>query len=114
MEGDADEQLTDAWLACRLGRAISHDEHLRISFVLLQRFGREEGARRIGDGTRRNCAALGASDRYDDKLTQRWTDALADAIEGGEDSDAEAFLSAHPRFRDSGLFGPPAWRSTPA
>ena len=38
-----DERLADAWLGCALGRGISHEEHVRIAFVLLRRHGREQG-----------------------------------------------------------------------
>lgn len=108
--GTEDERLTEAWLGCELGRAISHEEHLRISFVLLRRHGRVGGSRRIAEGTLQNCEELDAAGRYDDELTQRWTAALADALEESDAQDAQEFLLRHPHFRQSDLYGPPAWK----
>ncbi len=108
-----DEQLTDAWEECALGRAISHEEHLRISFVLLRRHGSEEGVRRIVVATRRNCEALGAAERYDEALTRRWAEALAQALESSNAASADELLAEHPDFRRSDLFGRPAWRTEP-
>ncbi|HUJ91301.1 MAG TPA: hypothetical protein VLW05_01275 [Gaiellaceae bacterium] len=106
-----DVALADAWCACALGRSISHEEHLRISFVLLQRHGRDEGRRAIIEQTRANCDALGVLDRYDDALTRRWADALADAVERSPARDADAFLLEHPELRRGDLLGLPAWKA---
>jgi hypothetical protein len=82
-------------LACTLGRAIGHEEHVRIAAVLLRRHARDEGARMVADGTRRNCDALGSPERYDAELTRRWWDEL---------------LRERPELLRSDLFGPPSWR----
>jgi hypothetical protein len=108
-----DEQLADEWLGCALGRSISHEEHLRISFVLLRRHGRVEGGRVIARATRDNCVALDAAERYDAELTERWTAGLADALEENNAADTEEFLGAHPEFRRSDLYGRPAWQDEP-
>ena len=109
-----DERLADAWSACELGRSITHEEHVRIAFVLLSRHGRAEGVRRIDEGTRRNSAALGAEDKYDPALTQRWSEALADAVEETGARDADELIRAHPELLRSDLFGPPAWKASSA
>jgi hypothetical protein len=83
-----DEQLAESWLACSLGRALSHEEHLRISFVVLRRHGRLEGRRRIAEATRANCIALDAGNRFDSELTDRWTTGLAAALETSGARDA--------------------------
>jgi hypothetical protein len=79
--------------------------------VLLRRQGREEGARRIAEGTRRNCEALGSPERYDDALTRRWWDVIADAVQESGAADPDELLRAHPELRRSVLFGPPSWKS---
>jgi len=106
-----DDVLTDAWTTCALGRSISHEEHLRIAFVLLRRHGSDEGRRLIVERTEANCVALGAADRFDDALTRRWADALADAVASSNAGDADEFLVEHPDFRRGDLFGLPAWRN---
>ena len=105
-----DDELADAWCACALGRSISHEEHLRISFVLLRRLGPDEGRRLVVERTHANCVALDAADRYDDALTRRWADALADAVRSSDAGDADDFLAEHPEFRRGDLFGLPAWK----
>ncbi|MEX0673140.1 MAG: hypothetical protein WD067_00100 [Gaiellaceae bacterium] len=79
--------------------------------MLLRRHGREEGARRIAEGTRRNCEALGSPERYDDALTAHWWDGIAAAVEESGAADAEELLRVHPELLRSDLFGPPSWKS---
>jgi hypothetical protein len=102
------DELTDAWEACALGRGITHEEHLRIAWTLLRRHGRDEGERRIVDGTRRNCVDLGLLERFDEALSERWAHALGDAV-GDGDGTFEGFLDAHPQLTRSDLLGKPAW-----
>lgn len=107
-----DEELAEAWESCRLGRAVSHAEHVRISWVLLSRHGTLDGGSRIADGTFRNCVAMDASDRFDSDLTARWTESIASAVESSEAATADKFLKEHPEFLNSRLFGLPAWMQT--
>jgi hypothetical protein len=106
-----DEQLADRWERGALGRSITHEEHLRIAFVLLRRHGREDGTRRIDESTRSNSEALGAAEKYDGELTRRWSEALADALEGTGARDADELIRVRPEFLQSDLFGPPAWKA---
>jgi hypothetical protein len=103
-----DEELADAWLAGALARSITHEEHVRIAFVLVRRFGRDDAVGLVDEGTRLNSAALGVPERYDGELTRRWTTAIADALE--DDPDADAFLRRRPEFLRGDLFGLPAWK----
>ncbi|MGH3030815.1 MAG: hypothetical protein ACRDNE_08640 [Gaiellaceae bacterium] len=70
--------------------------------------GRDEGERRIVDGTRRNSTALGVPERFDEALSERWVRAVANAIADGPET-FEDFLDAHPDLARSGLLGKPAW-----
>ena len=81
-----------------------------IAWVLLRRHGAEEGGRRIVDGTRRNCEALGVAERFDEALTRRWAAAVAAAIAGDPSVEADAFLRANPELARSDLLGAPAWK----
>lgn len=107
-----DEELADAWEACRLGRGISHAEHLRIARVLLRRHGREGGGKRVLEGTRRNCEAMGGAERFDEGLTERWVSAIADAIDRADAASFEEFVRLHPELSRSDAFGLPAWKLT--
>jgi hypothetical protein len=102
------DELTDAWEAGALGRGITHEEHLRISWALVRRHGRDEGGKRIVDGTRENCLALGVPERFDEDLSERWVHAVADAVSDGRETFGE-FLDAYPDLARSDLFGKPAW-----
>lgn len=107
-----DDELTDAWEACQLARAVTHAEHVRVSWVLISRHGRDAGTSRIAEGTLRNCAAMDAVDRFDPDLTARWSEAIASAVESNDAPTAERFLERHPEFLNSRLFGVPAWMTT--
>jgi hypothetical protein len=98
-----DEELVDAWETCRLGRAVTHAEHVRISWVLLFRYGTLDGGSRIADGTLRNCVAMDSPDRFDPALTAQWTESIASAVESSDTASVDEFLEEHPEFLDSRL-----------
>jgi hypothetical protein len=102
-----DELLTDHWEACALGRPITHEEHVRIAWILLRRHGREEAMKRLVEGTRANCEALKVPERFDEGLTRRWGTYIADAIDADDAETIEALMRLLWR---SDLLGLPAWR----
>jgi hypothetical protein len=104
-----DERFAERWERGEAPSAgISHEEHLRIAWVLLRRHGREAGGRRVLDGTRRACEAAGVPERFDARLTRRWTDALADALEEPPvPGSLSELLARHPELRDGRRFGRP-------
>jgi hypothetical protein len=57
-----DDELTDLWGAV-LGRAVTHEQHLRITYTLIGRHGRDEARRRLLAGTLANCQAMDAAER---------------------------------------------------
>lgn len=107
-----DEELTDTWESCLLERAITHAEHLRISWVLITRHGEEIGRSKIADGTLRNCVALDAPDRFDSDLTARWSEAIASAMASSRATTADEFLAEHPDLLNSKLHGLRAWQTS--
>jgi hypothetical protein len=96
----SDDELTDAWEAGQvLPGGISHVEHVRIAWVLLQRHGSEEARARLLAGTERACRAHGVPEKFDAELTGRWADVIAGAAErDGLGASAGAFLAAHPEL----------------
>ena len=104
-----DDELTDAWESLRLGRAITHLEHVRLSWLLISRHGVTDGSSRIGAGTLANCVAMDARERFDPELTARWSEAIAEAMQSSTATTSDEFLEEHPEFLDSRLFGPPTW-----
>jgi riboflavin synthase len=104
--------LVAAWEAASLGRSVSHLEHVEIAWELVRRHGAQEAERRLVEGTRRNCDAAGAPDRFDEGLTRRWAGAVAAAQERTPAGDFAAFLAAHPELGRGDLLGRPAWHGT--
>jgi hypothetical protein len=92
-------------------RSISHEEHVRISRVLVMRHGRDEAIQRLIEGTRANCAAMGVPDRFDEALTVRWAERVADAVEDCAGESYAEFIRAHPELGRSSLLGLPAWKT---
>jgi hypothetical protein len=105
-----DDELTDAWEAV-LGRPITHDEHLRIAFTLIRRWGQEAG-RRLLIGTQANCEAMGAADRFDADLTARWAERIGACVEvdGERARSYDDFIARHPELRRGDLLGLPEWK----
>jgi hypothetical protein len=107
----SDEELAEQWELAALGRSVGHEEHVRIARALVRRYGRADATRRLVAGTLRNCAALGVPERFDEDLTRRWSERIADSVEAGDGPAFEDFVSLHPELLRSDLLGAPAWRS---
>ena len=103
--------MTDEWEAGALGRSISHEEHLRITRILIRRHGREEASRRLIEGTRRICEAMAVPERFDAVLTHRWSERIADAVHRSDEDTFESFIRLHPELLRSDLLGLPAWKA---
>lgn len=109
-----DEELASAWEAGDLGRAVGHLEHVRIAVVLLRRHGAAEAERRLVAGTLRNCRLAGAEERFDEDLTRRWAQLLADTHAAAPDRTTGELLDRHPELSRGDLLGAPAWKRAPA
>ena len=99
------------WERAALGRSIGHEEHVRIARVLVRRHGRADARERLVAGTRRNCEAMGAPERFDEDLTRRWCDRIAAAVETRDGATFDEFARFYPELLRSDLLGAPAWRS---
>lgn len=104
-----DERLTDQWDAGPLGRSVSHEERVRIARVLLRRHGRQEANRRLLQGVRANCEAMGVPERFDHDLTCRWSEQIAEAMDEGDAETFEGFIRLHPELLQGDLLGLPEW-----
>ena len=96
-----DDALTDAWeRGEQLPGGISHQQHVRIAWVLLRRHERAVAVRRLLAGTQQACAAHGVPEKFDRALTLRWIKAIADALDrDGHGRSADQYLEAHPELR---------------
>jgi hypothetical protein len=105
-----DEAFAEAWEACSLGRAVSHDEHVRIARTLVRQHGTAAAEQRLVEGARRNCEAMESPERFDEDLTRRWSRRIARDVETADAKTFEGFVALHPDLLRSDLLGPPAWK----
>ena len=103
-----DDELTDAWEAGHVfAGGISHVDHVRIGWVLHRRHGEDEARLRLVHGTRRACELHGCPEKFDAVVTERWSNAIAEAVgRDGFGPTAGAFVEAHPELLDGRRFGP--------
>jgi hypothetical protein len=101
-----DDALTDARIAGeRFPGGISHDQHLRIAWVLIRRHGTAQVEERLVCGTQRACEVHGVPGKYDEALTRRWARAIAKLVErDGPGASATAFIAAHPELGQGDRF----------
>jgi hypothetical protein len=87
---------------------VSHEQHLRIAWVLHRRHGATEAKARLVAGTEWGCQRHGCPEKFDAKLTEPWSDAVTEAIEKDRPAaSAGAFLQEHPVLMRGSLFGQP-------
>jgi hypothetical protein len=104
-----DDELTDAWLSReRLAGGVSHEQHVRIAWVLTRRHGGAEAEEPLVAGTRKACEVHDVLEKFDETLTRQWARAIAELVErDGAGASAAAFIAAHPtlgqghQFRDT-------------
>jgi hypothetical protein len=101
-----DDELTDAWSAGeRFDGGVSHEQHVRIAWVLIRRHGGDEAEERLVAGTRRACEVHGVLAKFDETLTRRWARAIAELVErDGAGASAADFIAAHPALGQSNRF----------
>ena len=109
-----DDELTDAWEAGTVfPGGISHLQHLRIAWILHTRHGPQRARARLLKGTKRACALHGSPERFDAALTERWAQAVAEAIDRDDpNTTADEFLGAHPELLRGDHFGRPKHAQT--
>ena len=99
--------MTDAELIARFEDAtfapgeFGHVQHVRVAWIYLERFGRDEALERMTRGLRRVVARLGQPDKFDAGLTRAWIDAIDAARAANPDARSfEALLASCPRLLD--------------
>ena len=102
-----DAELTDAWQAQTLGgTGISHIDHVRIAWVLVQRHGAEAAEERLVEGTRRACDHYGVPEKFNEPLTRRWAREVAGAVDRGPAGESfDGFIARNPELKRGDLFG---------
>ena len=78
-----------------------HRDHLRLTWLALQRWGEEQGGAWVAAGIRRFATAKGAAQKFDDGLTRRWVERVWRALQAAPlDETFAAFLERNPALRD--------------
>jgi hypothetical protein len=104
-----DEELTDAWEAGEVfPGGLSHEQQLRVAWVLHRRHGADEARIRLLVGIEKACEVHGCRERFDYELTERWAAAISERVHrGGLGASAAEFISRNPELRRGDLFSPP-------
>lgn len=76
-------------------RAFSHEDHLRVVYLLIRRHGEAEALRRVSEGIRAMAIANGKAEAFHVTRTTAWTRLVAAA---GDHGDSRQFLAANPQL----------------
>jgi hypothetical protein len=57
---------------------------------------------------------MGVPDRFEEGLTRRWVNAIADALEERDPATFSEFIGEHPELARSDLLGRPGWQERPS
>ena len=100
-----DEEFLEAFFGGRLGAGeFRHRDHLRLAWLMVRRYGLEEGGDRVVAGIKRFAAAHGVADRYHETITRFWLRLVHHAIQVRSRVDEfERFLDAFPSLLDGSL-----------
>ena len=102
----SDDELTDRWERQELGGSgVSHLDHVRVAWVLQRRHGHAEAEERLVEGTRKGCDHYGVPEKFDERLTRRWTQAISEAAARGPESESfTEFIDRNPELRRGDLY----------
>jgi hypothetical protein len=81
-----------------------HKGHLRLTWLVLSRHGRDEAEAIVAREIRRFAVVNGASNRYHDTLTHFWVRLVGHSMENGPEARSiDALLARFPFLLDKGL-----------
>jgi hypothetical protein len=73
-----------------------HRGHLRMAWLHLTRYGRDEASQRVCAGIRALATQFGVPGKFNHTLTAALMHIMANRLAGSPDSDFDAFLAANP------------------
>jgi hypothetical protein len=99
--------MTDAELIGRFENSslssdeFTHARHVRVAWIYLETYSRDEVLERMADGLLRLCARLGKPEKFDYSLTRDWIDRIEAARASHPDARSfEALMAACPHLLD--------------
>ena len=94
-----DDDFVQAFFDCRLaGNEFDHRGHLRVAWLLLQRFPISEAIERTCNGIARIAAHFGAPDKYNRTMSEALVRLIAAARHNSGTQTLEQFLEVNPMF----------------
>jgi hypothetical protein len=73
-----DDTFVEEFEACRFPNELfHHEDHLRLAWIYLQKYGRAAAETRMCDSIRRYASSLGATRKYHHTMTIAWVRLLA-------------------------------------
>ena len=95
----SDQELIDGFEAGTLAPAdFHHRDHVRLTWLYLERYGRDEAERRMRSGLRTFASRAGTPDKFDATLTRAWVAAIDDARLGEAASTFERLVALRPEL----------------
>ncbi len=101
----SDDEFLHAFFSAELPNSdFHHRDHLRLTWLVVDRRGLPEAERVIAEGIQHFAAVHGHAARYHDTMTRFWVRLVAHAIANRRQiDDFEAFLAAYPMLLDRTL-----------
>jgi hypothetical protein len=100
-ETDLDDLLVEGFEAGTLAPgAFHHRDHVRLTWIYLQRYGRRGAEQRLLAGLRAFATRAGKPEKFDAALTSRWVAAIDDARLAESATSFEALVAARPELLD--------------
>jgi hypothetical protein len=98
-----DDELVDGFEGGTLApAAFHHREHVRLTWLLLTRFGRAEAERRLLAGLRALATRAGKPEKFNAPLTLAWVALIDGARLAGPNRSLDELLSARPDLLERG------------
>ncbi|MHB8572579.1 MAG: hypothetical protein ACYDAY_06435 [Candidatus Dormibacteria bacterium] len=99
-----DEEFLTAFEGATLANSdFRHPDHIRMTFLYLQRHGLEAGTARVVEGIKRFADAKGATGLYHDTLTRFWTALIDHVAKATGAADAEEAVRLWPALLERKL-----------
>jgi hypothetical protein len=98
-----DDELLSAFETGRVPDAFPHAEHVRVGWLSVRRYGRDEAADRVAAGIRRVADAAGAPGKFHETITRAWIYLIAAAVSRCGAREFDAFTAANPELLDTRL-----------
>jgi hypothetical protein len=101
----SDDAALQAFEACQLDPAkFHHDDHIRLAWLCIQRYGAREAETKLLDGLRQFTLSAGVSQKFMHTTTIAWTRLVAAAqISSPRTVNFSKWIQTHPELLDRNL-----------